>query len=169
MKSRYLFILLTALLAMNCAHTNWNIDEHTGRPMLSGKQNRAAFKDSSYSWWWNSEYDMYKVDTAALQHSLPELAKAKVKIVMGSWCSDSKREVPRFFKIADAAQLDTSHVEIICVNRKKQSPVKEDIAGLEIEKVPTFIFYRDGKELGRIIESPKESLEKDIAKIIAAK
>jgi hypothetical protein len=102
--------------------------------MLSGRQPRTAFRDTSYSWWWDSEYGMYKVDSTAIKGCLPLLKGVKTKIVMGSWCSDSKREVPRFFKIADALQYDTSNVEIICVNRKKQSPMKEDLAGLDIEK-----------------------------------
>jgi hypothetical protein len=33
--------------------------------------------------------------------------------------------------------------------------------------VPTFIFMKDGQELGRIVEYPLESLEKDMAKILS--
>ena len=38
--------------------------------------------------------------------------------------------------------------------------------GLNIEKVPTFIFYKNGIEIGRIIESPEKSIEKDFLKIL---
>ncbi len=33
------------------------------------------------------------------------------------------------------------------------------------ERVATFIFYRDGEELGRIEETPEGALEEDILKI----
>jgi hypothetical protein len=32
--------------------------------------------------------------------------------------------------------------------------------------VPTIIFYENGKELGRIVESPEKTLETDILKIL---
>jgi len=37
---------------------------------------------------------------------------------------------------------------------------------LDILKVPTIIFYLKGKEIGRIVETPVKSLEKDMARII---
>ncbi|MEJ2614863.1 MAG: hypothetical protein P8Z35_07895 [Ignavibacteriaceae bacterium] len=37
---------------------------------------------------------------------------------------------------------------------------------MKIELVPTIIFYKDEKELGRIVETPNDSLEKDILKIL---
>jgi len=37
---------------------------------------------------------------------------------------------------------------------------------LNITNIPTFIFYKNGKEMHRIVESPMESLEKDMLKII---
>jgi thiol-disulfide isomerase/thioredoxin len=169
MKYAQYFILVFSVLAMNCAHTNWNLDEKSGRPMLSGRQPRTAFNDTSYSWWWNSEYDMYAPDSTVLRDCAPLLQNVKTTIVMGTWCSDSKREVPRFFKIADLLHYDTSNVAIICVNRKKESPVQEDIAGLKIEKVPTFIFKRKGREIGRIVESPAATLEKDLRLLLEIK
>ena len=38
---------------------------------------------------------------------------------------------------------------------------------MEIELVPTFILDYNGEEIGRIIESPEESLEKDLLRIIS--
>jgi hypothetical protein len=39
--------------------------------------------------------------------------------------------------------------------------------GFDITNVPTFIFYRNGKEINRIVESPVISLEKDMLSILA--
>jgi hypothetical protein len=45
------------------------------------------------------------------------------------------------------------------------SPEKQE-KRLNITHVPTFIYYRNEKELGRIVENPMESLEKDTQAIV---
>jgi thiol-disulfide isomerase/thioredoxin len=141
-------------------------DEESGEQMLIGECTREAFKDSTFHWWWMSEYDLYNVDSTRLNQLKNDLKDIKIKLIMGTWCSDSRREVPRFFKILDAINYSSDKVEIICVDEDKQADGNE-LAGLKIELVPTFIFYKDGRELGKIEESPKETLEKDMIKILS--
>ena len=91
----------------------------------------------------------------------------EIVIVMGSWCGDSKEQVPRFYKIMDSFDFPESNIRLLCVDKKKTAQnYEEEISDYNISFVPTFIFFRDGKELGRIIETPVESLEKDWLKII---
>jgi hypothetical protein len=40
---------------------------------------------------------------------------------------------------------------------------------LDIQRVPTFIFYKNNIEAGRIIENPETSLEQDMVKILTGK
>jgi len=54
---------------------------------------------------------------------------------------------------------------LINVNREMVG-LADEVDGLEIHFVPTFIFYRDEEEIGRIIEMPYESLEKDMLEIV---
>ena len=84
---------------------------------------------------------------------------------MGTWCGDSKREVPRFYKILDETNFDQDDFELITVNRRKKTPDNLQ-EGYNIIRVPTFIFYKDGEEVGRYVEYPRETLEKDILKIV---
>ena len=56
---------------------------------------------------------------------------------------------------------------VIAVNKNKKAE-GTDVDILNIEKVPTIIFFKNGEELGRIIETPNESLEKDMLKIISS-
>ena len=88
---------------------------------------------------------------------------------MGTWCGDSKREVPRFYNILETAQFPLDRLTLVAVsgNRDtyKQSPGGEE-EGLSIHRVPTFIFYKNGQEINRIVESPVETLEADIAAIV---
>jgi Thioredoxin len=139
-------------------------DSESDEPMLLGYCNLDAFKDTSFSWWWNSEYLIYNVDSLSAEKLKVPMKDTKITVVMGSWCSDSRTWVPEFFKIIDLIKYPSDSIKIICVDRDMHGR-NDEVKNLNIEKVPTFIFYRDNKELGRIIEEPKASLEKDMVGI----
>ncbi len=88
-----------------------------------------------------------------------------IQIVLGTWCPDSRREVPRFMKIIDLIDFPSAKITFIGVDNSKQAPVGE-YDKLEIERVPTFIFLRNKVEAGRIIENPVTSLEQDMLDIL---
>ncbi len=140
-------------------------DSLSGMPMLIGVCTREAFKDTSFYWWWMSEYDLYDIDSVSLNDIKNDLKNVDIKIVMGTWCSDSRREVPRFFKILDSVNYPSDKVKIVCVDEDKKTK-GDELNSLKIEFVPTIIFYKDGNELGRIVEAPEETLEKDMIKIL---
>ena len=73
-----------------------------------------------------------------------------VTIFFGGWCGDSKREVPRFLRLADESGFPKSRIRLYALDR-----------------IPTFIFLKDGKEIGRITESPGTTLEGDVLTILA--
>lgn len=120
-------------------------------------------KMGPHATWFEKNDQAYKVDRASLAGVDALLEGVEIKVVMGTWCHDSKREVPRFYKILkDASGAD---VEMIGLDRKKQAP-NDEIDGMGITNTPTFIFYKNGEELNRIVETPVESLEKDMMKIL---
>lgn len=143
------------------------LDTISGMPMLIGKCTREAFKDTSFCWWWKSEYDLYEIDSASLNEIKNGLMNVSIKIILGTWCSDSRSEVPRFFKILDTVNYPSDKVEIICVDEDKRTTDNE-LNGLNIELVPTIIFYKDGTEKGRIVEAPNDTFEKDMIRILTA-
>ena len=143
-------------------------DEKTDKPMLIGYTTLDAFNDTSFSWWWNSEYNMYDVDSMNVEELKVKLEDVDIKIVMGTWCSDSRTEVPHFCKILDEINYPYEKVTLINVNRARQG-LENEVEGLDINFVPTFIFYKAGEEIGRIIEMPYDTLEKDMLEIIYAK
>lgn len=117
---------------------------------------------------YDQEYPNYKLDSAALVAMKPSLKDKKITIVMGTWCGDSKYQVPHFYKILDSLNVSEDQVKLICVDGTKKAE-NGLLDGLDIQRVPTFIFYDDKKEIGRITERPKETLEKDMANILASK
>jgi hypothetical protein len=88
-----------------------------------------------------------------------------IKVILGTWCRDSREQLPRFMKILDCLQYNTTLLELICVDKLKKAD-SLDISGLKIEKVPTFIFYFNGTEKGRIIETPVLTIEQDMNHIL---
>jgi len=140
-------------------------DERSGKPMLLGICDRAALLDSNFAWWYESEYNNYELSSSAVDSIKQKLGGLSVLIVMGTWCSDSRREVPRFLRILDELNFNNELLTINYVDRKKESP-EGDISSLDIKYVPTFIFYKGGKEIGRIIETPQITLESDFKNIL---
>lgn len=132
--------------------------------MLVGKIDRQQLEEGDYKKWFEPRYDAYKVDNEAVATIAELLDGVEVTIFMGTWCPDSHREVPNFYKVIDATEAAPS-VDLFAVTHAKTTPAGfED--GKNIQRVPTFIFTKDGKELGRIVEYPIESLEKDMIKIL---
>ncbi len=114
-----------------------------------------------------ARYDTVRVDSTYLPLIQQSTTGIDVIIFFGLWCPDSKREVPHFLKIADEAGVRDSTIRLYSLDRSKKSPdgLTEKYA---IERVPTFIFLRGGKEIGRITEYPRTTLEGDILAILAS-
>jgi hypothetical protein len=141
-------------------------DPFNGKPMLLGLCTRNAFNDTSFSWWFNSEYKMNEIDSTSLAKISDKIKNTDITIVMGTWCSDSREQVPRFYKILDYLDYPSDKVKLIMIDRDKKGR-DDEIVGLNIHLVPTIIFYHDDKEVGRIVESPAETLEKDMVVILS--
>jgi hypothetical protein len=140
-------------------------DPKAKQDILIGYCTRDGLVSSNFSAFYKEGYEKYDPDTALLKKIVPKLRQVVITLVMGTWCSDSQEQVPRFYKILDQAGYKDD-VTIFCVNKDKRAG-PASIDALKIEKVPTFIFYRNTTELGRIIETPSGTLEQDILAIVS--
>ena len=136
--------------------------------MLTGYCNRDGFAsvncnfDSAYK----AEYPVYHTDAETMKLLAGKLKGVKITLVMATWCGDSKEWVPRFYKIMDELRFNYKKLTLICVDHSKKAPGTQ-VDALEVELVPTFIFYRKNVELGRIIEVPAGLMEKEMLKILS--
>jgi hypothetical protein len=77
--------------------------------------------------------------------------------------------VPRLYKLLDYCGIAQSEIELVNVDYRdsayKKSPTHEE-KGLQIIKVPDLLIYEKEKELGRVVESPVTSWEKDLLAIL---
>ncbi len=101
------------------------------------------------------------VDSLATLHLHDSL---RVKLFLGTYCHDSKKWVPRFYKVKHL--IPVSDVEIISVDTTKKD-ARGYYKEVKLEKIPTFVFYDPtGKEVGRIVEKPKGGLEKQLYRVL---
>ncbi|MGH1517160.1 TlpA family protein disulfide reductase [Chryseobacterium sp. JK1] len=146
---------------------NREVDTQKDGKMLLGNQRKEQFLKAPYADWYVKEHDEYALD----QKAVSELKKEKIGsydviVFMGTWCEDSHRDFPRLMKILEASNYPDSKLTIIAVNRKKESPSGEESL-YNIQKVPTIILKRYGKEVGRIVEMPTSGyIERDLAEIL---
>jgi len=166
MMNKILLILFFVVSILSAQEKNkMIIDDKSGKPILIGICDREAFSDSNFAWWFNSEYKLYSPEEIIIDSIKNHNNEFAITIVMGTWCSDSRREVPNFYKLLDLLKFPEDKITLINIDRKKDG-INTDISKLNIELVPTFIIYINGNEIGRIIETPIESLEKDLLKIL---
>ena len=133
--------------------------------ILNGPITKQGLKKMPYKIWFNTNYKTYIVDTQTLKNiKKKRLKDLKILAFMGTWCHDSNREIPRLLRVVEelgiADQLELYGVD---VNKKSQLE-REKVYGLE--KTPTIIFLRDGKEIARILEEPEVSFEHHMVEIL---
>jgi thiol-disulfide isomerase/thioredoxin len=140
-------------------------------PDLLGVCSLAQLEKEPYADWYQPNFKGYLPNDQVIS----DLKKANpsqytLKIFFGSWCGDTKRELPRMAKILERLSFPSKNLVLIGVDNSteeyKQSPQREE-AGLNIYRVPTFIIYKNNKEVGRIVEYPTETLERDLLKIFS--
>jgi thiol-disulfide isomerase/thioredoxin len=137
------------------------------KEMLVGKIMKSELQLEPFVTWFNSGERDYAPKPATIA-ALKKISKEDLTITvfMGTWCSDSQAQVPRFYKILNEIEFDTNNLTLIAMTKDKTTPEKYE-QGLKITNVPTFIFYKKGAALQRIVESPVETLEEDMFKILS--
>jgi len=142
-----------------------NKNAYTQEQDIIGVFSSNELLDEPYNLWYEAEYQ-YSPDKQVINDIINLQSDFKITIVLGTWCSDSQTQVPRFLKILDEINYNTDGFLLIGVDRQKKVD-NFDIEKYNIEKVPTFIIYRGNVEIGRIIETPTKSLEEDLFDILS--
>jgi len=133
--------------------------------ILIGKVERSILQQGEFGKQFMKEYENYQPCTNTLQQLKNKIYENSIVIVLATWCHDSQEQLGRFYKILDLLDYNTNMVTAICLDKNKLAG-ELDIGNYDVTLVPTFIFYNELKETGRIIESPISSLEKDILQIL---
>ena len=168
-----IFILILAAISFGLFNLNSSDipegmfeDPKTGKPMLLGTITIEELQQEPFDEWYQMESDGYEVDTE-LTNAISDPGQYTYEVFLGTWCGDSRRELPRMEKIFSEMGIDMSNVLIVTLDRDKISPNGEQ-EGKDIRYVPTLIVSKDNQEIGRIVESPSSetaTLESDLFEI----
>ena len=134
--------------------------------MLLGEIDRSDLQEAPYLQQFANDNEPYTLPEKKAEELKALLAGVNIKVFMGTWCSDSQRELPRFYQIMDAVNYPVESIDLVALDREKTAPAKPE-KDHDILRIPTLIFYRDGQELGRIVEYPIDTLEDDMVKILS--
>ena len=92
---------------------NQEITSEEGELILVGRLNRDAWKTEACRDWFETEYQSYTVEEKTLA-TLPLNKKGiEIKVFLGTWCSDSQREIPRLYKILDFVGFDDNRLHVV--------------------------------------------------------
>lgn len=134
-------------------------------PVLLGPLTREEIEVAAPDWVEAEIEAQPDLDAAMLLES--SFAGAEVVVFLGTWCSDSRRELPRLWRALDDIGADhPAQIRYIGVDRDKQEP-SELLAGHDLLYVPTFIVRRDGHEIGRIVEVSPSGIEIDLLALLS--
>ncbi|MGZ2369046.1 hypothetical protein ACXR6G_04625 [Ancylomarina sp. YFZ004] len=168
MKSQIIILVLSLFSFTGMAQrvNQVKVDDRIERSILLGRVTLVGLNDTLCSDWFKPEFKAYNLDAdILLELKKKDLTGLKMILVLGTWCHDSHIQVPRMIKLLEGMKFPMSSLEIFAMDTNKKAP-GIDIKAIDVKLVPTLIVYKGEKELGRIIETPKLSIEADLLEIL---
>lgn len=139
--------------------------EPSGTKILKGFLERKDLQHDSLFLWFAANYQSYSLDSTTIRQMEPLIEDVHFFMVVGTWCGDSRREVPKWFKILDALQIPADKITVFGVDRSKQS-TEGTTDKYNVRRVPTLIVFRGEDDIGRIVEAPRATHEIDLLRIL---
>jgi thiol-disulfide isomerase/thioredoxin len=118
------------------------------------------------SFTWLNEVNDYKPSENVIEFLQTYLKPYTMVLFMGTWCDDSHYLIPRLERVLNLINYPSSNLTMYGVDRAKTTK-NGDEKKYNITLVPTIILFKDGKEIGRITESVKKTIEDDLAAMIS--
>jgi hypothetical protein len=170
MVRRYKAIFLAFLVFASCSSQNGLMvkRDKDGSKMLVGISDKGTLmRDKAFAWF-KEGYDVYKPDSASVRAINLQAPSLHIEVFGGTWCSDTHELLPGFYRVMDAAGITDAQISLHLVNRDKKT--KDGSSDrYQITNVPTFIILKGDKQLGRVVESARTTIETDIATILTGK
>jgi thiol-disulfide isomerase/thioredoxin len=165
MKKLVLLIALSIVYSYGFAQPEV-IREANGDKILKGflsKNDIAA--DSTFPWYISNQKG-YTPDALALSALKAKKDSVYIMAFGGTWCGDTKNILPKFYSLAEAAGFSNDHITLIGVDRSKKT-VNHLTETFNVLNVPTLIVFKNGKEVGRVVEYGKYGLfDKELGEIL---
>jgi len=114
---------------------------------------------------WMDHVAAYQPKPEALDKLRALGREVRIEVYFGSWCSDSETHLSALFKVLDLVDSPLLRTAYVGIPEAKDERAPY-FQGRDITKLPTFIVIVDGREAGRIVETPERSVEEDLVRIL---
>ena len=122
--------------------------------MIKGLMSKYLLMNDPAFKWYASAHDGFRGDSVVVSNMSHGAGKVQLFVFGGTWCDDSQYILPRFFRLQELSGIPDSTISFFGVDRDKKT-----LAGIseamQITNVPTFIVFKNGKEIGRVVEYGK--------------
>ncbi|MBI3650317.1 MAG: thioredoxin family protein [Acidobacteria bacterium] len=118
---------------------------------------------------WHAKMEIFNPNPQAVAAIKAMDKETHITLIFGTWCGDSKNYIPRLLKTLHLANNAKLKLKLIGIDNQFNQPV-DVVQPRKLINVPTVIVERDGREIGRIIETPATAnIEEDLAAILNEK
>jgi hypothetical protein len=164
--ARIAALLPLAPLALSCVTVSGvAVDAEENGPELVGQLSRSEI-EAAMPDWVGAQIEARPDVDQAITMAVAGSAESRVTVYLGTWCSDSRRELSRFWRAVDEAGGEVAfELAYVGVNRDMDQPA-EHLEGLGLQYVPTFVVAVGGSETGRIVEESPNGIEYDLAALL---
>ena len=161
---------MTGVLTLNsCCHKSQHVTEQglqqkPAKIIMTGWLTPKQISNQINAY--QSGKNQYQPNEESIKKLKSVTADLQIIVFLGTWCSDSEREVPRFLNVMELTNNSHITFRLFGLDHTKRDP--DGFAEkYQIEFVPTFIVLHNNEEIGRIVETPTVSLQQDLIEIIA--
>lgn len=134
-----------------------------GKKVLKGKiEMNTLMNDSAFAWFY-SGVNKYQPNENMLNYVKDNRGKFNIVAVVGTWDDASRRALPALYKVMILAGSPNEQILTYGADEKLQTNAPQDY---KVKKLPAFIVFREGKEIGRINSDEEDTIESAMAKIL---
>ncbi len=170
MKMRIVLILTIAFFSgsVSFAQNQFEVLKEgvPGEKTFKGIISREVIQNDSSFKWYAENLKGYTPNAFAVEALKKNADTIQLLTFMGTWCEDSHNIIPKFYFLLDKAGFSKERVTMIGVDRNKKT-LSNLAEALNVKNVPTIIVFKNGKELGRVVEYGKYGMfDKELGEVI---
>lgn len=141
-------------------------DPQNGLKTLKGILSIDVLKNDSAFAWMRNDISWYKPNAAAVSVMKEVKDTVQLMVFIGTWCEDSHIVFPQLLKLLNEAGFNYNRLTVIGVDRKKTT-LGSLCEALGVNKAPTIVVMKGGKEIGRVEEFGSSGMyDKDLGEVL---
>lgn len=144
------------------------IPDATEKKILKGLITEQQLSNDPDFGWYQTQLKYFRIDTNVVAAIAEKAYDVQLVIFLGTWCHDSQQTIPKYLSTLSAAEFPAHRLTLIAVDKQKQA-VGNIQRFLNVTNVPTLLIFKNGKEVGRIVEAGNTGMpDKELGAILKA-